>query len=155
MNDHSPRRIAALALAHAGVPTFPCIPNEKRPATTHGLLDRSADMAVVQKWFDAADYNLAFVPDDIGCFVVDLDPKHDGITTWRTLCAEHAWQPVCNLMVRTPSGGWHLYFKGSLPPSVGTAKRGLGPGIDVRGRGSYVLLPPSVVDGVEYSYAQA
>jgi hypothetical protein len=49
--------------------------------------------------------------------------------------------------VRTPSGGRHYYFKGSAPTSAGR----LAPGVDVRARGGYVLIPPSVVNGVTYT----
>lgn len=54
------------------------------------------------------------------------------------------------LVVETPSGGQHLYYNGSLP---GTAAK-LGPGIDTRGRASYVLAPPSIVDGRQYTYGE-
>ncbi len=48
--------------------------------------------------------------------------------------------------VVSPHGGTHYYFKGSLP---GSADK-LGPAIDTRGKGSYVLLPPSRIGGKEY-----
>lgn len=43
-------------------------------------------------------------------------------------------------MVRTASGGLHLYFK-HPPGDVGTAIR-IAPGLDVKGRGGYVVAPP-------------
>jgi hypothetical protein len=49
--------------------------------------------------------------------------------------------------VGTPGGGRHLYFKGSLPSTV----RKLGRGIDTRGVGGYVLIPPSIVHGKPYT----
>jgi AAA domain-containing protein/bifunctional DNA primase/polymerase-like protein len=50
-------------------------------------------------------------------------------------------------VTRTLGGGSHLYFAGSLPSTV--AK--LGAGLDTRGIGGYVLVPPSVVDGKPYA----
>ncbi len=73
--------------------------------------------------------------------VVDVDPGHGGLDTVRRL---HAEGPLPEgLRVRTGSGGWHLYFAhpgGVICNSAGTA---LGPGVDVRGDGGYVIAPPS------------
>ena len=54
--------------------------------------------------------------------------------------------PPCP-MIRTPRGGLHLYFRvpaGEL--HVGN-RTGVIPGIDIRGEGGYVILPPSVRNG--------
>lgn len=152
----SPRHEAAAALASAGIAVFPCLINDKRPVgflVFNGLKDRTTDLKLIDKWWSQGDWNVAIVPEDMGCYVVDIDTKHhDGLATWNALCAEHAWAPTYSCVVRTPSGGWHLYYRGSQANSVGTPRRGLGPGIDVRGREGYVLVPPSVIDGREYSY---
>ena len=87
-----------------------------------------------------------------GFFVVDLDVDKekgvDGIATWARLIAEHG--DVVAPTVLTPRGGMHLYFKhvDGLGCTAGT----LGPGIDTRGDGGYVLLPPSVVEGRGYQH---
>lgn len=155
----SARHEAARALAEAGIPVFPCLINDKPPVgwlVPNGLKDRTADIYQIDKWWAQGDWNLAVVPEDMGCTVIDLDTKHankDGLATWDALCREHGWTPTYKLIVRTPSGGFHCWFRGSSPPSVGTARKGLGPGIDTRGIESYVLMPPSAIDGTEYSYA--
>ncbi len=48
--------------------------------------------------------------------------------------------------VRTPSGGSHLYYEGDAQGNASMSKHGL----DLRGRGGYVLAPPSAVDGRSY-----
>lgn len=57
-------------------------------------------------------------------------------------------------IVSTASGGWHLYFAGSMQGN-GTLR---GYGVDFRSLGGYVVAPPSVVefDGqqVEYRFAK-
>ena len=133
----SPRHRAALEYAARGIPVFPCAVNGKRPVTAHGFHDRTTDTVQIERWWGAADYNLAIVPEDAGWCVIDVDPKNGGAIP-KNLPETH--------MVRTPSGGLHLYFAGSLPPSSGR----IGPGIDTRGRSSYVLVPPSIINGVEY-----
>ena len=155
MPDISPRHEAAATLAHAGIPVFPCLINDKKPVgwlAPNGLKDRTTDTNVIAKWWGQGDWNLAVVPNDLGCYVVDIDAKRDGLTTWLALCQEQGWEPAAPLVVCTPSGGWHLYYKGSHANSVGTPRRGLGPGIDIRGREGYVLVPPSVINGVGYTY---
>src|ERR1700755_793 len=47
-------------------------------------------------------------------------------------------------MVHTASGGLHLYFKlpsAGLRNTVGERGRGIGPGLDWRGLGGYVIVP--------------
>lgn len=141
----TPRHEMALRLAGAGIPVFPCAPGGKHPATPHGFVDRTRDIEQINRWWSTADYNVAIVPEDMGCGVIDIDPKDGGYETWSELAKVHAGVPA-TYTVRTPSGGLHLYYKGSLPASA----RRLGKGVDTRGRNSYVLAPSSVVNGVEY-----
>lgn len=136
------RHETAKRYAESGIPVFPCRVNGKEPATTHGLLDRTTDIAVIDKWWSEADYNLAIVPEDAGWCVVDLDVKGDGPANWANLDGD---KPE-TYTVATAGGGRHKYYLGSLPPSAAR----LAPGIDTRGRGSYVIVPPSVVDGKPY-----
>lgn len=136
---------AARAFAEAGIPVFPCIPNGKQPATANGFKDASADPPQIDAWWtENPQYNIGMCPEDAGWCVVDLDPPV-GIENWKQFCAEHAIDDT-TYSVRTPRGGQHLYFAGSLPPSSSK----LAPKVDTRGRGSYVLVPPSVVDGKSY-----
>lgn len=128
-----------------GIPIFPCREGEKRPATPNGFKDASTDPRQIDEWWTSCPgYNIAFCPDDKGLFVVDLDGAA-GENTWRNFELFFIMPPT--LRIRTPSGGVHLYYRGRAPSSA----RRLGPGVDVRGQGGYVLLPPSVVAGVEYA----
>jgi putative DNA primase/helicase len=130
----------ALSYAARGIPVFPCMEATKTPRTKHGLKDRTCDTQQIRLWWEAnPNYNLAIVPEDAGWCVVDLDLGSQWTDTTPTYT------------VSTPSGGRHLYFAGSLPPSVGK----LGPRIDTRGVGSYVLVPPSYVKDVEKGYEGA
>jgi len=139
----SSRFAAALSYAQMGIPVFPCVVGGKEPATAHGFKDRTTDLTQIERWWSQADYNLAIVPEDAGWCVIDIDPKNGGFDTWNKHFSDRVPQTYT---VRTPSGGLHLYFKGSLPGSAGK----LGRGIDTRGRDGYVLVPPSIVNGNEY-----
>ncbi|MGD9881231.1 MAG: bifunctional DNA primase/polymerase [Reyranella sp.] len=140
----SERHRQALALATAGIPVFPCVPNGKPPAVENGFLRSTTDIEQINAWWAEADYNIGVVPERAGWAVVDLDGK-EGWDAWTRLVREHRGVPE-TYAVRTPRGGLHLYYEGSLPSTV----KKLGDGVDTRGRGGYVLVPPSVVDGKPY-----
>lgn len=136
--EKSPRHEAALAYVQAGIPVIPIKPNSKEPALKWKT-DRLRDEWAVDAWWSSEDWNLAIVPEDAGWCVIDLDGE-EGQKTW-----EH-YDEDPTRTVWTPSGGRHLYYRGSLKTSV----RKFGPGVDTRGQDSYVLVPPSVINGKEY-----
>ena len=115
----------------------------KRPACTNGLHDATTDLAQIDAWWaENPNFNLGIVPENNGWAVVDLDPKDQGDVNW----AKIEEPKPDTYEVATPSGGRHLYYQGSLPPSASK----IAEGVDTRGIGSYVLVPPSVVGGKSY-----
>ena len=133
--ERSALHIAALAYVARGVPVFPCVANGKAPACAHGHKDATTGVDQINAWWLAdPNYNIGLEPERIGQCVIDIDPG-----------AEPRSFPD-TYEVRTPRGGSHLYYKGSLPPTAGK----LAQHVDTRGRNSYVLVPPSVVDGKRY-----
>jgi hypothetical protein len=161
----SNRLEAALHYTRAGLKIFPCEPGSKRPARwTHGFKDATTEIRPLDNprlkhlgWFDfilpdgteltvTPRDNWGFEPGQWGFTVVDIDPKNGGDASWAALIAEHG--PIVTREVRTPSGGQHLYFRGT---SAAVNKK-LGPGIDTRCFGGYVLLPPSSVKGLPYAW---
>jgi len=150
---------AALNLAGKGLHVFPCEPNQKRPATQHGFLDATTDPAQIRAWWGQnPDYNPAIATGPSGLLVVDLDvkdPKRDGVAHFMALWYQHTGDlPDWNKLdyVDTPSGGRHVYFRGK----TGCSQSRVGPGIDIRSEGGYVLAPGATLDGVPYvSYLKA
>ncbi len=137
----------ALAWAEAKQAVFPCHPGQKTPATPNGLNDATIDPALVRRWWtECPDRNIAVVPDRAGCYVLDVDGK-TGAETLARLIEQRGPLPD-TLTIRTPHGT-HYWFRGSVPSTVGK----LGPKLDTRGRGGYVLVCPSVVHGKAYDYA--
>lgn len=76
-----------------------------------------------------------------GLVVVDVDPDHGGDETLAALKATHGPLPA-GRTVRTGSGGTHLYYRHPGRALQNTAGK-LGPGIDTRADGGYVIAPPS------------
>jgi hypothetical protein len=79
-------------------------------------------------------------------FVLDVDvgPGKDGDDSLRALQMAHDDLPE-TAEVRTGSGGRHLYFRAPAGVAVIRNSAGkLGPGLDIRGEGGFVVAPPSV-----------
>lgn len=135
---------AARAWALAGFYCFPCVPLGKEPATRHGLNDATTDLDQIDKWWaENPSYNIGIVPARSAMFVLDVDPPL-GFETLARLEAENGVLPA-TMTIRTPRGGRHHWFMGECLSTAGTETGGLGPKLDTRGQGGYVLVPPSYV----------
>lgn len=147
----------ALELAKRGYHLFPLAPGGKTPALTGNWQNAATtDARVLQRWFARTNCNIGVACEPSGIFAIDLDtakpgidgPAH-GIETLRQL-ADGRDLPR-TLSVATPSGGTHLYFR---QPTEGTLLRNtarrLGPLIDTRGIGGYLVAPGSRINDVSY-----
>jgi hypothetical protein len=155
---------AALCLAARGWHVFPCMIGGKRPALHGNWQDlATTDPAAIRRWWDQAPYNIGVSCGPSGLVVIDLDtpktpvrpgetiPGRTGTHALTALCAAHGEPfPHATFSVVTPSGGVHLYFRAAGQPVKNTAGR-LGPLIDTRGDGGYVVGPGSRVNGHEYA----
>lgn len=144
MNGGNPVLDWALELARRGWPVFPCQPGSKIPATRHGLRDASADPDQIRRWFASRPgRNLAVATGAPGPDVLDVDVHAggDGYPALRALIRAGLVLPGAAVLVRTPSGGMHLYFAGSAQRSGRLPGRHL----DFRAAGGYVLAPPSSI----------
>jgi hypothetical protein len=131
-SEHLP--IAALKIAAKDKPVFPCKP-DKSPYTPRGFKDATTNPGQVRTLFTKHAAALIGMPTGSrsGVFVVDED---------RPKAIDELDQELPEtLTIRTPSGGRHFYFEhvDGLTNSPGT----LPSGIDIRGEGGYVIVPPS------------
>jgi hypothetical protein len=128
----------ALALARRGLPVFPCRCVDKRPLTDNGFKDASTDPEQVRRWWTQWPRAYIGVPTGDKFVVIDLDLQHDEALTWY----EHnrARLPLTRTHV-TKSGGRHLLFKPAAGVGCSTSK--LGPHIDTRGSGGYIIWWPA------------
>ena len=133
----------ALANARRGWRVFPCAPRGKVPQTTHGVKDASTDPETIRGWarrWPSANIAVATGMAS-GFFAVDVDGG-TGEETLAALTKKHGALPD-TLEARTGGGGRHLLFRHPDKGLRNSAGK-LGPGLDVRGDGGYVILPPSV-----------
>jgi hypothetical protein len=84
-----------------------------------------------------------------GVLVVDVDIRSD--KNGDAALKQKLGGSVPNTpMVRTPSGGYHLYFTDPGNVTISSSKEG----IDVRGTGGYVILPPGSINNHDYVWAK-
>jgi hypothetical protein len=104
----------------------------------HGLYDATTDPRKIHAWWNRwPDANIGMPTGERSeVFVPDIDV----LAALAKLEKEHGKLPS-TLQIRTPSGGIHFYFR--HVEGVTNSSGGLPEGIDVRGEGGYVLLPPS------------
>lgn len=143
---------AALAYARQGWSVVPLRPRDKRPLVRwEPLQHRAASLEQVRAWFaQHPDANVGLVTGAPGGLVViDVDPRHGGDGSLTALEREHGPLPP-TVESLTGGGGRHLFF---AHPGAESGKRtavrignrtGIAPGIDVRGDGGYVVVPPSI-----------
>jgi putative DNA primase/helicase len=107
-----------------------------------GLRDASKDPKVLERWFRDSQLNIGIATGATsGLIALDIDPRHDGEATLATLEQKHGQLPPTWRFL-TGGGGEHILFRhpGHLVPNSAGK---LGPGIDVRGDGGYIVAPPS------------
>ncbi|WP_050524906.1 VapE domain-containing protein [Pseudorhodobacter wandonensis] len=145
-----PAQVAA-SWARAGFPVFPC-GSDKKPLTPHGFKDATTNLDAVAAYWQANPRALVGLPtgETSGLFVVDLDTDRQtgevvGEASLAALGLSHLIGAVPT--VATPSGGRHLYFRDC---GLGSTANKLGPKIDTRGNGGYIIAPGSVTPAGAY-----
>ena len=137
---------AALEYARGGFAVLP-VGVDKRPLNADGVTGASSDLAKVDEWWTRwPDANVAMCPLSSGLVAIDLDPG------WSQSDLEKLELAETGMIAVTPRGGEHRYYAlaegESLPPSVSK----VAPHVDVRCKGSYVLLPPSSTADGDYRW---
>jgi len=129
---------APLAYAARGWPVLACRPRGKTPLLEHGLHDASTDPAQIRAWWDRwPDANIGLRTGD-AFDVVDVDGP-DGEAALDAVDRPADGPTVDGPTVATGKG-WHVY----LAPTGRGNRAGLVDHVDWRGRGGYVIAPPSV-----------
>ncbi len=112
----------------------------------------STDETVIRKWWKAwPTANVCIATGRMsGLVVIDVDPRHGGDESLIQLTGvdpTFAETPTS----RTGGGGCHFFF--AYPGRRTVNRVNLLPGIDLRGDGGFVVVPPSLhVSGKEYSW---
>lgn len=146
----------AKALAAEGWHVFPCQNGGSTPKRPHYNVrwktQATTDVRQIEIWWKQwPDALPAIFLGEHGLVVVDAD-RHggpDGVTAWEDLASSHG--DALAPSVLTPSGGQHFYFRQPPNLALGNNEKGLPKGINVRGKGGYVIAPGAILtDGRRY-----
>ena len=158
---------AALAYARAGMWVLPLhTPNPgggcscrnrecgsvgKHPRTRNGLTDATVDLDRIESWFTMwPNANVGISCGPSGLVVVDVDPRHGGDESWRDLVQSLGPGIQDTRIAATGGGGTHYVFRCPINETVNSWASTerftgpLGPGVDLRASGGYIVAPPSI-----------
>lgn len=134
----------AIGYAERNLPIFPCQQRGKEPACSRGVHDATSNLDRIHSWWGSCnDLNIGLAcGEPSGLFIIDVDGA-EGETTLRKLEEVHDPLPPTREVITGRDGGRHAYFRLGKHGVCNSAGK-LGPGLDIRGSGGYVLLPPSI-----------
>lgn len=126
----------------------------------------TTDPERIRRGWASMPYNVGVACGPSRLVVVDLDiPKpgkplpdqwrqmpgiHDGKDVFVQICEWAGMDWPVTYTVATPSGGWHLYFTAPDGSDFRNSESLIGPKIDTRANGGYVVGPGSVTSAGEY-----
>jgi len=122
-----------------GLAVFPC-KSDKRPLTPQGFKNSVTDedeiLDLFGKYGDAAVYIGGEMGGDSGLFCLDLDLYRDDAKEYKKILEAAGHLPATRVH-KTKNGGEHHLMFGDMKSCKPH------PGVDVKGDGSYIILPPS------------
>lgn len=146
----------ALRYIRLGWPVFPLgvqgkmpmIPKEKGG---RGSLDATLNEAQARGWWEKWPQANIGIATGHRFFVVDVDTKKGGDEAWDMLRTQYVALPETIEQI-TGTGGKHILY--ALPDfTVRNSQDKVGPGIDVRGAGGYIVAEPSIHPETKRRYA--
>lgn len=147
----------ALHFAARGWHVFPITPGAKRPPVVDRWETRaSTDPDQITRWWQHIPHTIGIATGPSGLVVVDLDtgkcgqpvPQrwatlsiNSGAGVLRALAHQHNTTITPTYAVKTPSGGWHLYYTAPAGLALRNTHDIIGWKIDTRAGGGYVVAP--------------
>jgi hypothetical protein len=145
----NPFRDAALSLWDAGLCPIPCGGDDgKRPLLTSKTWSQRPSREVFHRWVTDArfgDANVGLLAGLSGLTVVDIDDRA------ALPDLQHLFGPT-PIVVSTPSGGAHLWYRAAGEPCKNLRRHGFT--ADLKGIGGFIVAPPSIrpADGLRYQF---
>jgi hypothetical protein len=171
MLNNTTATVPVLGYVRHGWPVFPvhtengfgcscgkadCDSPGKHPRTDNGFKDATTDEEQVRRWdakWPGCNWGVR-TGKESGLFGLDIDPGGEQtLAAWQK---EHGSAWLGTLQAKTPRGGEHLIFGyPDLAPGlkVKTSNNELGSGVDIRGDGGYLVIPPSRRQAGNYDWS--
>lgn len=139
----SSTRLARAATWYAGHgwAVFPLRPRTKEPFGGLGVYNATAKVDQVTEWWQRwPQANIGLHCGGTGLLALDIDAYKDAYAGVDILTRADE-ETITNL---TGNGGTHLLYITPQGTKYGNNKGNLPPGVDIRGWGGYIVLPPSI-----------
>lgn len=153
-------RSASAYAEKLGWAVFPLVKGRKVPAIPKseggkGVKDATRYLDDIERWgrkYPDANIGIACgIPS--GIMVIDVDPRNGGPDSLAKLASKGQILTPCP-RARTGNGGWHYIYR--YQPGIINSKSKLGPGVDIKTTGGYIVAAPSWIakseDGAGGSY---
>ncbi|MDP9486109.1 MAG: bifunctional DNA primase/polymerase, partial [Actinomycetota bacterium] len=140
--------MSALKYAERKKPVFPLQPGGKKPLTPRGFKDATTDPEQIRRWWERWPEANIGIPtgERSGLLVLDHDAYKPGAMSREDLEREYGPIPQTTT-VGTGRGGFQYLFRYPAGSEIRNSAGELGPGLDVRGEGGYIVAPPSRTEG--------
>lgn len=137
---------AALWYAELGWRVFPCIPRQKEPAIKRWQVLATTDPKQIEAWWTTrAENNIGLACGaDSGVFVVDIDQHAEDGEATLAKAQKRIGRLPDTAEQRTGGGGRQLFFAYPDGREMRNSAGKIGPGVDTRGNGGFVVVPPSL-----------
>ena len=134
-----------IGYAKLGYRLHPLKPGTKQPLLQDWPHKASAEEHTIRHWQNHWPHcNWGIVTGE-GFSVLDIDPAAL-VAGWPGEKRQRNLKATRCPLAQTPRGGFHLYFKADWPNTTGK----IAPGVDTKGQGGYIVVPPSTLDATAY-----
>ncbi|HEB96737.1 MAG TPA: hypothetical protein ENI96_09955 [Sedimenticola thiotaurini] len=144
----------AIDWSSLGYKVFPCRADNKRPHIKKWQDLASADPEQINQWWDRWPEAMPGLHvGSAGFLVLDVDVSKgkNGPETLKALETKHGPLPS-TWLAKTPSGGYHYYFRAPQGVELKNTVSKLGRGLDTRAGNGFVILPGSVGESGAYEW---
>lgn len=141
---------AARWYGRQGVPVFPCEFRGKKPLADHGFKDASTDVDAIHFWWRKWPQANIGAPTGVLFDVIDVDGC-EGVGSVYFRETPLNMPPEIGHSLTSRQAGHHIF----IAPTGRGNKAGFMSGVDYRGKGGYVILPPSIgANGRRYQWTK-
>jgi hypothetical protein len=140
---------AALDAARRGFSVFPLLPDSKIPHLKKPFEAATTNREQIAAWWAQwPDANIGIHTEPF--IVVDIDPRNGGKVTAELLgLTEDFPHTLCSA---TAGGGSHMIYRLPAHTIVRGGAGKLGPGVDIKSWGGFIVAPDSIVAGKKYEW---
>jgi len=121
-------------------------PRWNRDDLPNGVENASVDFELIRRWWRRwPDANIGGAMGGFSQLVaLDFDPKNGGDLSLSDLQDAHGSAWLDTLTFKTGSGGFHFVYQYPGDHVLYNSAQVVAPGVDTRGQGGYIVLPPSI-----------